>query len=46
MEHYGGKVAVVTGDYDNIKLTTPEDMLIGEAVLLKRRTEDKDGRKS
>ncbi|ANZ98959.1 2-C-methyl-D-erythritol 4-phosphate cytidylyltransferase [Carnobacterium divergens] len=46
VEHYGGKVAVVTGDYDNIKLTTPEDMLIGEAVLLKRRTEDKDGRKS
>lgn len=43
VEHYGGKVAVVTGSYENIKLTTPEDMVIGEAILLKR-SKNKDGR--
>lgn len=38
-ERYCGPVRVVTGDYRNIKITTPEDLLIAE-VFLKHR----DGR--
>jgi 2-C-methyl-D-erythritol 4-phosphate cytidylyltransferase len=33
MEHYGGKVKIVPGSYRNIKITTPEDILIAEAFL-------------
>ena len=33
LEHYGGKVKVVTGSYKNIKITTPEDILIVEALM-------------
>jgi 2-C-methyl-D-erythritol 4-phosphate cytidylyltransferase len=29
----GGKVLLVTGNYDNIKLTTPEDMAVAEILL-------------
>ncbi|MGE6260837.1 2-C-methyl-D-erythritol 4-phosphate cytidylyltransferase [Heyndrickxia sporothermodurans] len=29
-------VQIVTGDYDNIKLTTPEDLYFAEAILKKR----------
>ncbi len=32
-EHYGHKVFLYEGDYKNIKITTPEDMLIGEEIL-------------
>ena len=32
-EHFIGRVKVVEGDYDNIKITTPGDMLIAEALL-------------
>jgi 2-C-methyl-D-erythritol 4-phosphate cytidylyltransferase len=32
-EHYGNKVFLYEGDYKNIKITTPEDMLIGEEIL-------------
>lgn len=32
--HY--PVAIVEGDYDNIKLTTPEDLYFAEAILKKR----------
>ena len=35
-EHMGGVVEVVQGSYENIKVTTPEDMYIGEAILKKR----------
>lgn len=33
MERTGKKVRIVMGDYRNIKLTTPEDMLLAEAFL-------------
>ena len=35
-EHYGVKIKISDGSYDNIKLTTPEDMIIGERILRKR----------
>jgi 2-C-methyl-D-erythritol 4-phosphate cytidylyltransferase len=33
MEKYGGKVKIVMGSYRNIKVTTPEDLIIAEALL-------------
>ena len=35
-EHYGMKIKISEGSYDNIKLTTPEDMIVGERILRKR----------
>ena len=35
-EKYVGKVRFVEGSYENIKLTTPEDMIIAENILKKR----------
>ncbi|PPA68580.1 2-C-methyl-D-erythritol 4-phosphate cytidylyltransferase [Jeotgalibacillus proteolyticus] len=37
VEHIGEKVQVVEADYDNIKLTTKEDLIFAEAILAKRR---------
>lgn len=34
-------VLVVEGSYDNIKITTPEDMVTGKAILLHREEQDK-----
>lgn len=33
IEHSGGKISVVRGDYRNIKITTPEDLILAEAFL-------------
>lgn len=33
MERYGYPVTVVPGDYFNIKITTPEDLVLGEAIM-------------
>jgi 2-C-methyl-D-erythritol 4-phosphate cytidylyltransferase len=33
VERYGGKVKIVMGSYHNIKITTPEDLVIAEALL-------------
>ncbi len=33
LENIGKKVAMVTGDYRNIKVTTPEDLVIAKALL-------------
>lgn len=33
VEHLGGKIKIVAGSYRNIKVTTPEDMDIAEALL-------------
>ncbi|MBO8129342.1 MAG: 2-C-methyl-D-erythritol 4-phosphate cytidylyltransferase [Peptococcaceae bacterium] len=33
VEHAGGRVRVVTGDYANIKITTPEDFAFAEVLL-------------
>jgi len=35
-ERYEGAVALVEGDRDNIKITTPEDLALGEAILRAR----------
>ena len=35
-EYFGKTVHVTIGSYDNIKLTTPEDIAIGEQILKKR----------
>ena len=31
------KVKLISGSYDNIKVTTPEDMVLGTAILQQRR---------
>lgn len=36
VERMGKKVRIVIGDYRNIKITTPEDMLLAEAFLKER----------
>lgn len=36
VERNGGKIRVVTGEYTNIKVTTPEDLVIAEAFLKMR----------
>lgn len=33
VEHQGGSVRIVLGDYRNIKITTPEDLVLAEAFL-------------
>jgi 2-C-methyl-D-erythritol 4-phosphate cytidylyltransferase len=33
IERYGGTIQIVTGSYTNIKITTPEDLVIAEALL-------------
>lgn len=33
VEAYGKKVSVVLGEYTNIKITTPEDLITGESIL-------------
>ncbi len=38
VERYGGRIRVSRGSYENIKVTTPEDLIIAEAIL-KRRLE-------
>lgn len=36
VERIGHKVHIVEGSYQNIKITTPEDMVLGEAILKNR----------
>ncbi|MDI3533731.1 MAG: 2-C-methyl-D-erythritol 4-phosphate cytidylyltransferase [Thermosediminibacterales bacterium] len=33
VERNGNKVKIVKGSYENIKITTPEDIILGEAIL-------------
>lgn len=33
MEHYGEKVALVEGEYENIKITSPQDIFVMEGLL-------------
>lgn len=35
-ESIGAEIFLTQGSYDNIKITTPEDLVIGEAILKKR----------
>ena len=36
VEWNGGRVTIVEGNYENIKLTTPEDLLFAEAIIKSR----------
>lgn len=36
MEYYGKRIKLTEGNYENIKLTTPDDMAVGEMILRKR----------
>lgn len=38
VERAGRCVQIVEGDYDNIKLTTPEDLIFAEAIIQKRKS--------
>lgn len=38
MESRGGRIRLVEGSYENIKITTPEDLLTAERILEKRRS--------
>ena len=38
VEHFGKKIHLLAGDYRNIKITSPEDMEIGEIFLKAQRT--------
>lgn len=43
VESYGGcRVKLVEGSYENLKVTTPEDMVIAEALLMSRDSLKKD----
>ncbi len=33
LEHSGGQVVVIEGSYENIKITTPEDLMLAERIL-------------
>jgi 2-C-methyl-D-erythritol 4-phosphate cytidylyltransferase len=46
VEWLGYPVAVVEGSGENIKVTRPEDMVIGEAILASRVKEGEPGKKS
>ncbi len=39
VEFLGAKVSVVQGDYSNIKITTPTDLIIASAILASRNNE-------
>lgn len=36
IERYGGKIKVIMGSYKNIKITTPEDLVIAEFLLSRK----------
>ena len=38
VEALGGRVKMIRGSYENIKITTPEDLEIGQAILKRGRT--------
>ncbi|MCQ6276473.1 2-C-methyl-D-erythritol 4-phosphate cytidylyltransferase [Bacillus sp. V3B] len=44
VERMGKDVIIVEGNYDNIKLTTPEDLFFAETIIRKRRSMSKKGR--
>jgi 2-C-methyl-D-erythritol 4-phosphate cytidylyltransferase len=38
VERLGVKVSVVLGSYNNIKITTPEDLILAEAIVKNRNS--------
>ncbi|NLO92132.1 MAG: 2-C-methyl-D-erythritol 4-phosphate cytidylyltransferase [Elusimicrobia bacterium] len=43
VEKTGRKVALVRGSYDNFKITTPEDLLLAEAIMAKKTGKNEKG---
>lgn len=41
VERIEKEIVVIEGSYDNIKITTPEDMVTGKAILLHRKQQKK-----
>lgn len=39
LEHLNRPIAIVRGDYENFKITTPEDMIFAEAIIKNRKGE-------
>lgn len=37
VERLGERVTIVEGSYENIKITTPEDLVLGEAIIERRK---------
>jgi 2-C-methyl-D-erythritol 4-phosphate cytidylyltransferase len=37
LEHAGYKIHLMEGSYENIKITTPEDLVLGEALLKRKK---------
>jgi 2-C-methyl-D-erythritol 4-phosphate cytidylyltransferase len=42
LERTGEQVVIIEGDYDNIKITTQEDLYFAEAILQKQENLKKD----
>lgn len=40
VERMNQPVKIVRGSYDNIKITTPQDLILAEAILAKRKSKD------
>ncbi len=40
VEALGRKVKMVRGDYENIKITTPEDLVLAEGIMKRRKNRD------
>lgn len=40
IEEYGAEVTMVEGSYENIKITTPEDVDVAEAIIYRRENND------
>lgn len=43
VEYFGHPVKLVRGSYENLKITTPEDLLVAEAILRRRKHADWTG---
>jgi len=43
IERMGMPIKIVKGSYDNIKITTPEDLILAEAILSKREEQGLEG---
>lgn len=43
VEQLGSRVKLVAGDYENIKITTPEDLNLAEVILSRRRDGSESG---
>jgi 2-C-methyl-D-erythritol 4-phosphate cytidylyltransferase len=42
VERAGGSVRIIMGSYENIKITTPEDLMVAEEILKRRYDADRN----